>query len=144
VSLVVIGMMEQADQQLAGSDQWHNLTEPSWRRRQMADFERLADAMHGTGAPVWWADVPYMKFQQPLPWISDAPSRTDTLNRMFRELDAARADVTLLDYARHVGPQDGTIDTTRRPDGLHLTDVASDQLVRDWLVPRITEAVGHR
>jgi peptidoglycan/LPS O-acetylase OafA/YrhL len=141
VSIVVIGMMEQADQQLAGSDEWHNLMEPAWRARQMEDFGRLADAMAASGAPVWWADVPYMKFQEPLPWVSDAPERTDMLNRMFRDLDDEREDVQILDYAPHVGRQDGTIDLSRRPDGLHLTDSAADDLVAEWLVPRILSAV---
>lgn len=144
VSIVVIGMMEQSQQQLEGSDEWHDLMEPEWRERQMRDFARLADAMASTGAPVWWADVPYMKFQEPLPWISDAPERTDVLNRMFRQLAAEHPSIRLIDYAEQIDPQDGTIDLSRRPDGLHLTDVASDELIAEWLVPMVLEAVDRR
>ncbi len=143
VSIVVIGMMEQAQQQLEGSDEWHDLMEPEWRERQMRDFARLAEAMGSTGAPVWWSDVPYMEFQEPLPWISHAPERTDVLNGMFRRLASEQPGVRLLDYAEQIDPQDGSIDLSRRPDGVHLTDAAADELIAEWLVP-MALAAGER
>ncbi len=139
VVVVVVGMMEQADQQLEGSTRWHNVLQPSWRRRQLADFERLADALGGTGAPILWADVPYMEFQEDLPWLSDDPRRTDALNALLRSLDDDRDDIELFDYAKWIGPQDGTVDTERRPDGLHLSDVAADELVTRRLVPMLLD-----
>ena len=137
VVVVVIGMMEQADQQIEGSTTWRNVLDPGWRRRQRADFERLADALGSTGAPILWADVPYMEFQEDLPWLSDDPRRTNALNALFRSLDEERDDIELFDYATWIGPQDGTVDTERRPDGLHLSDVAADELVSRRLVPML-------
>lgn len=137
VSLVFLSMMEQADQMLTPSSGWSNVLEPSWRAHQDHDFGTLVDALTGTGGPVLWADVPYMKFQADLPWISDTPQRTDALNALFRQVAGEHPRVTILDYAWRLNRPDHVVDRSIRPDGIHMTDHAADALLASWLVGRI-------
>lgn len=135
VSVVFLAMMEQADQQERRGGAWRNVLQPAWADHQLSEFDLLATGLHITGAPSIWADVPYMKFQPNLPWISDDPARTDALNAVVRELDERRDDVSVADYASRLNRPDRTVDTSVRPDGIHLTDGEADRLVADWLIP---------
>jgi hypothetical protein len=69
------------------------------------------------------------------PWISDDPARTAALNGAIAQLDAERADVERLDYASHLNRPGNAIDTSVRPDGIHLADAAADFMVSTWLIP---------
>ena len=134
IAVVFIAMMEQADQQPAPDSPWRSVVEPDWAAHQQREFEELATALGTTGAPGLWADVPYMKFQPRLDWVSDDPSRTDALNMVLRNVDATRPDITMWAYASRYNRPNRTVDTKVRPDGIHLNDRAADQLATD-LVP---------
>jgi hypothetical protein len=136
VSLVFLAMMEQADQRAQPTDPWTNVLNPVWRAHQLDAFRQYTTDLASTGAKVLWADVPVMRFLFPkLPWISDDPARTAALNGAIAQLDAERADVERLDYASHLDRPGGAIDTSVRPDGIHLTDAAADFMVSKWLIP---------
>lgn len=136
VSVVFLAMMEQADHRESVDGPWRNVLEPGWAEYQLESFRRYATALHGSGAPVLWADVPIMRFlSRALPWVSDAPARTNALNAVFRRLDAERDDVTMIDFASRLNKPYGVIDTAVRPDGIHLSSAAADQVVVQWLVP---------
>lgn len=142
VSVVFLSVMEQTDQRsLSGG--WDNLLDPSYRAHQEAEFGQLADVLSSTGAPVTWADAPYFKFQQDLPWISDDPGRTDVLNAMYRDLAATHHNVKLLDYAVHLNKPDHAVDTSVRPDGIHMNPVAASNLMRTWLLPILDHYKPH-
>jgi hypothetical protein len=141
VSVVFVAMMEQADQRATPRSEWHNILEPAWAARQHDDLTLLATALHETGATSLWADVPYMKFQPNLPWISDDPRRTDALNRLLHRIDDERPDVQMISYAERLNRPHHEVDTTVRPDGIHLTDRAADDLVARWLVPLLERTV---
>lgn len=142
ISLVFVAVMEQADQRPAGSNLWRNVGQPEWAAHQRSEFDVLTDQLHASGGPVLWADVPYVKFQADLPWVSDRPQRTDALNRLIAELVADRADVEPLALAEQLNRPDHSVDTATRPDGVHLSDAAADALVGRWLVPQIEDRVG--
>jgi peptidoglycan/LPS O-acetylase OafA/YrhL len=141
VSVVFVAMMEQADQRATPRSEWHDILEPAWAARQHDDLTLLATALHETGATSLWADVPYMKFQPNLPWISDDPRRTDALNRLLHRIDDERPDVQMISYAERLNRPHHEVDTTVRPDGIHLTDRAADDLVGRWLVPLLERTV---
>lgn len=141
VSVVFLAMMEQADQRESAGGPWHNVLQPAWAAHQLGEFDLLATGLHLTGAPSLWADVPYMKFQPNRPWISDDDRRTDALNRVLRELDARRGDVSMIDLAGRLNRPGRRVDTDLRPDGIHLTDEAADRLVTRWLVPLLHQRV---
>jgi hypothetical protein len=140
VAVAFISMMEQADQRTQGSSVWQNVLDPAWADHQLQQYRHLADLLSGTGAPVLWADVPYMKFQPRLPFVSDQPQRTDALNVLFRRLQAEDPEVTLLEYAARLNRLDHSVDTKIRPDGIHLGDAVADETVSTWLVPALKEA----
>jgi peptidoglycan/LPS O-acetylase OafA/YrhL len=141
VSVVFVAMMEQADQRATPRSEWHDILEPAWAAHQHDDLTLLATALHETGAPSLWADVPYMKFQPNLPWISDDPRRTDALNRLLHQIDDERPDVRMISYAERLNRPHHEVDTSVRPDGIHLTDRAADDLVAHWLVPLLERTV---
>ncbi len=134
VSLVFLSVMEQTDQRTT-SGKWDNLLDPAYRAHQESEFDSLIADLSATGAPVAWADAPYFKFQIDLPWISDSTQRTDVLNAMFRELAARHPNVRLLDYASHLNKPGNVVDTSIRPDGIHMSKAAAAQLDQTWLLP---------
>jgi hypothetical protein len=136
VALVFAAMMEQADQRTSLADSWHNVVDPNWAARQLDAFRQYTADLSATGATVLWADVPIMRFMvRDRPWVSDAPVRTEALNALIHVLDGERSDVEMLDYASRLNRPFGAIDTSIRPDGIHLTDAAADDMVSRWLVP---------
>jgi peptidoglycan/LPS O-acetylase OafA/YrhL len=142
VSVVFLSVMEETDQR-ALSGGWDNVLDPSYRARQEDAFGRLVNVLSETGAPVTWADAPYFKFQTDLPWISDAPDRTDELNAMYRDLAASHRNVTLLNYAVHLNRPGHVVDTSVRPDGIHMNDTAAANLLRTWLLPTLDRYKPH-
>lgn len=135
VTVTFLAMMEQSDQRTTADGPWRNVTEPDWAERQRQEFEQLATGLGVTGAPGLWADVPYMKFQPNLDWVSDDPARTDALNGVIGAVAAARPDVELLPWAHRVNRPGRVVDTSVRPDGIHLHDRSADALVADVVLP---------
>ncbi len=134
VSLVFLSVMEETDQR-TDSGNWDNLLDPTYRSHQESAFDELIRELSATGARVAWADAPYFKFQVDLPWISDAPQRTDALNAMFREVVARHPGVRLLDYATHLNRPGNVVNAVIRPDGIHMTPAYAEGLARVWLLP---------
>ncbi len=134
VSAVFLSVMEQTDQR-TDSTGWDNLLDPPFRAHQISEFAAFAKLLNSTGAPVVWADAPYIKFQQDLPWVSDSQQRTDVLNAMYRDLAAANPEIHLISYASHLNRPDHTVDTQVRPDGVHMNQYAAEHLAYTWLLP---------
>jgi hypothetical protein len=84
---------------------------------------------------VLWADAPYVKFQIDLPWLSDAPARTDMLNQMYRDIAAKDSKITLVDYASKLNKPGHVVDTSVRPDGIHMTDAWASKVADGWMIP---------
>ena len=138
VSAVFLSVMEQTDQRTyAGS--WENLLDPTYRAHQEAEFIKFADLLTSTGAPVFWADAPYVKFQLDLPWLSDSPARTDELNQMYRDIAAKDNKITIADYASKLNKPGHVVDTSVRPDGIHMTDAWAEKVATSWLLPSLNK-----
>ncbi len=134
VSAVFLSVMEQTDQR-SGNGSWDNLLDPAYRAHQESEFASFAKLLSETGAPVVWANAPYVKFQQDLPWLSDDTHRTDVLNALYRDLAAHHSNIRLVDYASKLNRPDHVVDTSIRPDGIHMTDAAASRLAQTWLIP---------
>jgi peptidoglycan/LPS O-acetylase OafA/YrhL len=135
VSVVFLSVMEQTDQRrLNGS--WDNLLDPTYRAHQEAEFIQFATMLGSTGAPVVWANAPYVKFQLDLPWLSDNPARTDMLNQMYRDIAAKDPKITLAaTYAPLLNKPDHVVDTSVRPDGIHMTPAWASKVATSWMIP---------
>ncbi len=138
VSLVFLSVMEETDQRMFNGS-WDNLLDPAYRARQESAFDALIADLSASGAKVAWADAPYFKFQVDLPWVSDAPQRTDVLNAMYRQLVARHPGVQLLNYAVHLNKPGNVVDTSVRPDGIHMTPYAAAVLDNAWLLPLLDQ-----
>jgi peptidoglycan/LPS O-acetylase OafA/YrhL len=136
VSAVFLSVMEQADQRTDTTD-WDNVLDPTYRAHQETEFGALANLLTATGARVLWANAPYIKFQVDLPWVSDSHQRTDALNAAFADLAAKNKKITLINYASKLNRPDGVVDTSIRPDGIHMTDAAASKVAQEWLLPML-------
>jgi hypothetical protein len=137
VSLVFLSLVEQADQLDATGAAWHNVLEPDWHAQQEHAFGDLVTDLEVTGAPVAWTDAPYCKFQQDLPWFGDDPARTDALNAVYRDLAGKEPKFSLLPYAAQLNRPDHFVDTSVRPDGVHLGVAPARALLQRWLLPEL-------
>ena len=135
VSLVFLSLVEQADQLDPAGAAWHNVLEPGWRVTQEQAFQGLVSDLEVTGAPVAWTDAPYCKFQQDLPWFGDDPARTDALNTIYRDMAGKEPKFTLLPYAGQLNRPNHFVDTSLRPDGVHLGIGPARALLERWLLP---------
>jgi peptidoglycan/LPS O-acetylase OafA/YrhL len=138
VSAVFLSVMEQTDQRRLSAG-WSNLMDPAYRAQQEAEFIKFADLLGSTGAPVVWADAPYAKFQIDLPWLSDSPVRTDTLNQMYRDIAAKDSKIILGDYASKLNRPGHVVDASVRPDGIHMTDAWAAKVATSWLIPSLAK-----
>jgi peptidoglycan/LPS O-acetylase OafA/YrhL len=138
VSAVFLSVMEQTDQRRMSGD-WDNLLDPTYRAYQEAAFIKFADLLGSTGAPVFWADAPYVKFQIDLPWLSDSATRTDMLNQMYRDIAAKDSKITLASYAVKLNKPGHVVDTSVRPDGIHMTDAYASKVADTWLLPSLAK-----
>jgi hypothetical protein len=136
VSAVFLSVMEQTDQRTLSGD-WDNLLDPKYRAHQEDEFIKFAQLLSSTGAPVVWANAPYVKFQLDLPWLSDSPQRTDTLNDMYRDIAAKDSQIKLVDYASKLNKANHVVDTSVRPDGIHMTDAWAQKVAQSWMLPTL-------
>jgi hypothetical protein len=136
VSAVFLSVMETTDQRTLSTG-WDNLLDPTYRAHQESEFSALVGLLSATGAPVIWANAPFFKFQVDLPWLSDNPERTVVLNQMYSQLAATHSNVHLINYAAQLNRPGGVVDTSVRPDGIHMTDVAAAKLTQSWLLPML-------
>ncbi len=135
VSVVFLSLVEQADQLDPTDGNWHNDLDPAWRAHQEQAFRELVSDLEVTGKPVLWADAPYCKFQEDLPWFGDDPTRTDALNTIYNDLAATEPNFTLLNYAVRLNKPGHVVDTSIRPDGVHMGLEPAHQMFMSWLWP---------
>jgi hypothetical protein len=136
VAVVFLSVMEATDQRTVNGN-WDNLLDPSYRQYQLSAYDKFAKVLGSTGAVVEWADAPYFTFRADLPWVSDDPARIDELNAMYRQLAATNPNVHLLNYASHLNEAGRYDDPNVRPDGVHMTPQAADNLAQTWLLPQL-------
>jgi len=72
------------------------------------------------------------------PFPASDPARMDRLNQLIAEVAAERpAVVRVIDVAGHLRSlPGGELDPRLRPDGVHLTEDASEEIV-GWLGPEV-------
>ena len=61
------------------------------------------------------------------------------LNAMFRQVVARHPKVRLLDYASHLNKPGDVVDTSVRPDGIHMNPAAAAELASAWLLPLLDQ-----
>jgi len=148
VVLVAGGLNDLYDRELP---QWgstvHHIGDPIFDPWLLSEYEAAYDMLAANGAHIVWTVPPCFDTSVWGPLIENAEARRQYHNSTI---------LPLLDAARTVQPADlnqqlcpnGTFDPNAlgindsRPDGLHMTDAASESLAETWLAPLLLHAAG--
>ncbi|WP_421119922.1 acyltransferase family protein [Aquihabitans daechungensis] len=118
-------------------------TDPEYRRRIGAGFAAATEAVLAAGAPrvVWIAEPPVNPFWNPVPSPQEEPERHQVLHDTMSDLAAERPDqVAVADLAWWIDDAGLAEDRAARPDGVHLSAGAAEQVATSWLGPLLVHA----
>jgi peptidoglycan/LPS O-acetylase OafA/YrhL len=141
VVLLMIGRWELVDRVSEG--RWTHIGEPAYDAYLREELNRALDILGSTGARIVVTTVPYNRRAEKPDgslYPEDQPKRADAWNALLRSVVKNRANVTVLDLNRKLGPNGSYtnyIDGIRlRSDGVHPTPEAVQ-----WLTPWLTDAL---
>jgi peptidoglycan/LPS O-acetylase OafA/YrhL len=151
--VVFMGSSQLADWRYEGQPGRHHLGEP----RLDADYQRALDdtlaTLEEVGVPVLWATVPVPAWDLDLfaeslgtalpgegPVTLNNPGRTARLNELDAAVIAGHPLVEHWPYAEQLQGIDGTVPTSIRPDGLHLSVDGVATIADRWLFTALDQA----
>jgi peptidoglycan/LPS O-acetylase OafA/YrhL len=141
VVMVLTGPWDVADHQLPGDDAWVAPGDAVYDEYLHDQFQAATDLLSARGAMVLWLSSPIIDSgrqmtNRPADGFPESdPERMERLNELILEIVASDPYAELGDYAGRLRTYPGgELDSTLRPDGIHL---ANDQshLIGDWLGP---------
>jgi peptidoglycan/LPS O-acetylase OafA/YrhL len=108
----------------SSSSPWYTIGDPTWDKYLRSELDRDADLLSSGGVPVLWADQYYIQRDGgasagKLNAWSD-PVRANRYNKMVEQLDAQRADVVRLPWARFFNRMSDKEFSSWAPDGVHI------------------------
>jgi peptidoglycan/LPS O-acetylase OafA/YrhL len=129
LAVVLFGPWDVEDRKLPGDTKWRSFGDPVYDRWFFSEMVRAVDTLDAQGATVVWLTTPP---------VSNIPARTNRLNQLIKQLPTVRpGKVVVLDYARYLA---GTgRDAQLRPDGIHLSAAAAQQVARAWFIPQLVK-----
>ena len=138
VVVVSHGVFDVLDRRLPGSSAWQHLGQPDYDEYVRRELTELRGVLSSRGARVVWLTTPYIQtggdetgLRPPKPFPEWEHSRMDRYNDLVREVGGA----DVVDVQLHLREEWGDEqDPTRRPDGIHPSEPATDELVA-WLGP---------
>ena len=115
------------DRRLVGDTRWRSFGDPVYDRWFLSEMVQVVNVLSAQGATVVWLTSPP---------VSNIPARTTRLNQLIDELPhLLPGKVVVLDFAKYLV---GTgRDAQLRPDGIHLSGPASQQVAQAWLIPQL-------
>ena len=140
VVVVSFGVFDVLDRRLPGSRTWQHLGEPAYDDYARSELVALRDLLQSRGARVVWLTSPYIQtggdetgFRPTRPFPEWDHARMDRFNALLREVGGS----DVLDLQRHLRETWGDEeDPTMRPDGVHPSQPAADDLAT-WLGPQL-------
>jgi len=147
VVLVAGGLNDLFDRQLPQWSETRHIDDPIFDPWLLSEYDAAFDTLSVGGAHIVWTTPPCFDTSVWGPLIENAEARRRYHNSTILPMLAAARPVQLADLNQELCPT-GTFDpnslgmTDSRPDGLHLTDAASDSLADSWLAPLLLRAAG--
>ncbi len=146
--LLQIGPWDVSDRKRPGRSNFEHVGQPDYDAFLKREMHLAVDVLSSTGAQVLWLTSPTIDLQRavvprPLEALSASdPDRMARLNVLIHEVAAERPDVVeVIDLATYLrSSSGGELDSSLRPDGVHLSEAASVELA-SWLGPRVIEAL---
>ena len=141
VVLLIVGRWEVVDRMNEG--RWTHIGERGYDAYLRGELNRALDILGSTGARIVITTEPYNRRAEKADgslYPEDDPDRVDDWNALLRSVVQKRANVSILDLNRKLGPNGGytnRIDGIKiRSDGVHPTPEAVE-----WLTPWLTDAL---
>jgi peptidoglycan/LPS O-acetylase OafA/YrhL len=127
LALVLDAPWDVEDRKLVGDTKWRSFGDPVYDRWFFSEMVRAVDTLDAQGATVVWMTTPP---------VSNIPARTNRLNQLIEDLPKVRpGKVIVLDFAKYLAHTGQ--DAELRPDGIHLSAPAAQQVARTWLIPQL-------
>ncbi len=115
------------DRRLVGDTKWRSFGDPVYDRWFLSEMVQVVHVLGADGATVVWLTSPP---------VSNIPARTTRLNQLIEQLPKLLpGKVVVLDFATYL--KDTGKDAQLRPDGIHLSGPASEQVAKSWLIPHL-------
>ena len=117
------------DRRLVGDTKWRSFGDPVYDRWFLSEMVQVVDVLDARGATVVWLTSPP---------VSNIPARTNRLNQLIEQLPhLVPGHVVVLDFAKYLAATGK--DAQLRPDGIHLSGPASQQVAQTWLIPKLLD-----
>jgi peptidoglycan/LPS O-acetylase OafA/YrhL len=117
------------DRRLVGDTKWRSFGDPVYDRWFLSEMVQAVHVLSADGATVVWLTSPP---------VSNIPARTTRLNQLIDQLPKLLpGKVVVLDLASYVKATGK--DAQLRPDGIHFSAAASEQVAKAWLIPHLVK-----
>ena len=115
------------DRRLVGDTKWRSFGDPVYDRWFQSEMVQVVNVLSAGGATVVWLTSPP---------VSNIPARTTRMNQLVEQLPKLLpGKVVVLDLASYV--KSTGKDAQMRPDGIHFSAAASEQVAKTWLIPQL-------
>lgn len=144
VVLVSYGTFDVLDRQLEPDGPWQHIGQPAYDAYVLDELRELTRVLGSSGASVVWLAPAYVAigsrddgWRPPVPFPESDPARIDRYNALVRRVVAETPGASVIDLQGHLRSwPGGELDPRRRPDGVHPTPEAAEEIVR-WLGPQL-------
>jgi peptidoglycan/LPS O-acetylase OafA/YrhL len=141
IAVVLVGPWDVTDRRLPGDDTWRAPGDPVYDEYLLSEMEAGVDILTSGGAEVVWLTSPQMVVGQvdgvPPDDVHPASElgRVDRINELIYQLAAERPDdVHVVDLRGYLASlPGGELDPELRPDAVHFTTPAAEEISTDWL-----------
>lgn len=151
VVLLSSALWELTDWRRPGDTAWRHLGDPQYEQQLLAALQRAIDTLAANGATVALVKYPHLDLGRDRRSLRDAPFpagewwRMDRYHELLDSLASARPGVEIIDLASHAKSFDGgEMDAQMRPDGVHFSTEAADQVAEQFLGPALRQLVRPR
>jgi hypothetical protein len=146
VVLVAGGLNDLYDRKLPEWSDYHHIGESIFDPWLLSEYEAAFDTLSVGGAHVVWTIPPCFDTSVWGPLIENAEARREYHNATILPGLAGARPVQFADLDHQLCPNgtfdDNVLGADSRPDGLHMSDTASDSLANSWLAPLLLRAAG--
>lgn len=151
VVLLSSALWELTDWRRPGDTAWRHLGDPQYEQQLLAALQRAIDTLASNGATVALVKYPHVDLGRDRRGLRDGPFpagewwRMDRYHQLLDALASARPEVEVIDLASYATSfNGGEMNARMRPDGVHFSAEAADQVAEQFLGPALRRLVRPR